>query len=46
MYPLTIGLAIENRDLMDQAQACLAELPLLSAYLTQIFLRMTSSAHG
>lgn len=27
MYPLTIGLAIENRDLMDQAQACLAELP-------------------
>jgi pilus assembly protein CpaE len=27
MYPLTIGLAIENRDLMEQAQACLAELP-------------------
>jgi pilus assembly protein CpaE len=27
MYPLTIGLAIENRDLMDQAQACLANLP-------------------
>jgi pilus assembly protein CpaE len=27
MYPLTIGLAIENRDLWDQAQACLAELP-------------------
>jgi pilus assembly protein CpaE len=27
MYPLTIGLAIENRDLWDQAQACLSELP-------------------
>ncbi len=27
MYPLTIGLAIENRDLMDQAQGCLSELP-------------------
>jgi pilus assembly protein CpaE len=27
MYPLTIGLAIENRDLWEQAQACLAELP-------------------
>ena len=27
MYPLTIGLAIENRDLWDQAQACLAQLP-------------------
>src|SRR6202167_2151199 len=27
MYPLTIGLAIENRDLWDQAQGCLAELP-------------------
>ena len=27
MYPLTIGLAIENRDLMEQAQACLAGLP-------------------
>ena len=27
MYPLTIGLAIENRELWDQAQACLAELP-------------------
>jgi len=27
MYPLTIGLAIENRDLWDQAQACLADLP-------------------
>jgi pilus assembly protein CpaE len=27
MYPLTIGLAIENRELMEQAQACLAELP-------------------
>jgi pilus assembly protein CpaE len=27
MYPLTIGLAIENRELMEQAQAGLAELP-------------------
>lgn len=27
MYPLTIGLAIENRELLDQAQACLASLP-------------------
>ena len=27
MYPLTIGLAIENRDLWEQAQACLAGLP-------------------
>jgi len=27
MYPLTIGMAIENRDLWDQAQSCLAELP-------------------
>src|SRR5579872_5806379 len=27
MYPLTIGLAIENRDLQEQAQSCLAELP-------------------
>ncbi len=27
MYPLTIGLAIENQDLMEQARACLAELP-------------------
>src|SRR5690242_8611071 len=27
MYPLTIGLAIENRDLMEQAQACLADMP-------------------
>ena len=27
MYPLTIGLAIENRDLMEQTQACLADLP-------------------
>jgi pilus assembly protein CpaE len=27
MYPLTIGLAIENRDLLEQAQACLADLP-------------------
>jgi pilus assembly protein CpaE len=27
MYPLTIGLAIENRELWDQAQACLAALP-------------------
>src|SRR6266568_8663484 len=27
MYPLTIGLAIENRELWDQAQATLAGLP-------------------
>ncbi|MGB7758435.1 MAG: AAA family ATPase [Bryobacteraceae bacterium] len=27
MYPLTIGLAIENRLLWEQTQACLAELP-------------------
>jgi pilus assembly protein CpaE len=27
MYPLTIGLAIENRDLWDQTQACLAGMP-------------------
>src|SRR5215469_12408034 len=27
MYPLTIGLAIENRELLDQAQACLSGLP-------------------
>ena len=27
MYPLTIGLAIENRDLRAQTQACLADLP-------------------
>ncbi len=27
MYPLTIGLAIENRELLEQAQACLAGLP-------------------
>jgi pilus assembly protein CpaE len=27
MYPLTIGLAIENRDLWDQTQSCLADLP-------------------
>jgi pilus assembly protein CpaE len=27
MYPLTIGLAIENRDLWEQTQACLAGLP-------------------
>jgi pilus assembly protein CpaE len=27
MYPLTIGLAIENRELSEQAQACLANLP-------------------
>jgi pilus assembly protein CpaE len=27
MYPLTIGLAIENRDLWEQAQACLGGLP-------------------
>jgi pilus assembly protein CpaE len=27
MYPLTIGLAIENREIYEQVQACLAELP-------------------
>jgi pilus assembly protein CpaE len=27
MYPLTIGLAIENREMWEQAQACLSELP-------------------
>jgi pilus assembly protein CpaE len=27
MYPLTIGLAIENRELSEQTQACLARLP-------------------
>ena len=27
MYPLTIGLAVENRLLWDQSQACLADLP-------------------
>lgn len=27
MYPLTIGLAIQNQDLMEQTRACLAELP-------------------
>jgi pilus assembly protein CpaE len=27
MYPLTIGLAIENRELSEQAHACLAGLP-------------------
>lgn len=27
MYPLTIGLAIENRELWEQSQACLASLP-------------------
>jgi len=27
MYPLTIGLAIEHRELLEQAQACLAGLP-------------------
>jgi pilus assembly protein CpaE len=27
MYPLTIGLAIENRNLWEQAQACLSTLP-------------------
>ncbi len=27
MYPLTIGLAIENRTLLEQAQTCLAGLP-------------------
>ncbi|HJT89633.1 MAG TPA: AAA family ATPase [Bryobacteraceae bacterium] len=27
MYPLTIWLAIENRELLEQAQACLGDLP-------------------
>jgi pilus assembly protein CpaE len=27
MYPLTIGLCIQNRVVMEQVQACLAELP-------------------
>jgi DNA-binding NarL/FixJ family response regulator len=27
MYPLTIGLIIENRELWDQAQATLADMP-------------------
>ena len=27
MYPLTIGWAIENRELLEQTQACLAEMP-------------------
>jgi len=27
MYPLTIGMAIENRELWEQAQACLTALP-------------------
>ena len=27
MYPLTIGLAIENREIWEQVQACLSELP-------------------
>jgi pilus assembly protein CpaE len=27
MYPLTIGLAIENREMWEQAQSCLADLP-------------------
>jgi pilus assembly protein CpaE len=27
MYPLTIGLAIENREMWEQTQACLADLP-------------------
>jgi pilus assembly protein CpaE len=27
MYPLTIGLAIEDREIYEQVQACLAELP-------------------
>jgi pilus assembly protein CpaE len=27
MYPLTIGLAIENRELWEQTQSCLADLP-------------------
>jgi len=27
MYPLTIGLAIENREMWEQVQSCLADLP-------------------
>jgi pilus assembly protein CpaE len=27
MYPLTIGLAIENREIWEQVQSCLSELP-------------------
>ena len=27
MYPLTIGLAIENRELWEQTQSCLSDLP-------------------
>src|SRR5262249_52297299 len=27
MYPLTIGLAIENRELLEQTQACLGAMP-------------------
>src|ERR1039457_3753453 len=27
MYPLTIGLAIENRDMREQVQSCLSDLP-------------------
>jgi len=27
MYPLTIGLAIENREIYEQVQSCLADLP-------------------
>src|ERR1051325_11564693 len=27
MYPLTIGIAIENRDLLEQVQACLGTTP-------------------
>src|SRR6478672_11366100 len=27
MYPLTIGLAIENRELLEGVQACLSGLP-------------------
>jgi pilus assembly protein CpaE len=27
MYPLTIGLAIENRDMWEQVQSCLSDLP-------------------
>src|SRR5579871_818941 len=27
MYPLTIGLAIENREMWEQAQSCLSDLP-------------------
>ena len=35
MYPLTIGLAIENRDLWEQTQACLSEFRSASLWSTR-----------